>query len=323
MSKSLLRKGIGIVVSLFLVLLVFSVLLPSASAIALSPGTPDSTLVIAGAIISFDDVTLTIRAAEAIPVKYLTYVIYNSENHHKVASVCFLIDGTEIFDAPSESFTVVSLTNTENLPYQSGGHYYGYDERTGKNVYRYRYGYGYGYGYGANDLTLEYVLSYTTCKPGTYYAKLFVKTQKHTYISDESILFTVDQRPPLSIYVDIKPGTIHTKEKGYLYVTIFGTNTFDVETINPKTLRLSLGGGKNIVKTPFWWYENGANQYLDLLLKFRIEQVIHVLKLFKHPDETLCLKLTGSLKKTEDCYSVVGSDFIQILTLGKSKGYHH
>jgi len=336
MSNGLLRKGTGIGVSLSLVLLVFSVLVPSASAVALSAGIPDSSSVIAGTNVSFQDVSLTIRADEAIPVQYLTFCIFKSGNHHKVAHVRFYINGTEIFETPFGSFSVVCMTNTKNLPYQSGGHYYGYDERTGQYVRRFRHGYGYGYGYGAHDLTITYTITYTTCIPGTYYAKLFVKTQKHTYISEESTRFTVVPQPPLAVYLDIKPGywpnTIKTKDHGYLLVAICGTETFDVRKINPKTLRLSFDGENHAIKTPFWKYKDvatpwegadggghsaGQDSYLDLTLTFRVEQVIHALKLFKHPGQSLRITITGSLKKTEGCVSVSGYDYVQVLTTGK------
>jgi hypothetical protein len=42
-----------------------------------------------------------------------------------------------------------------------------------------------------------------------------------------------------------------------------------------------------------------------------------VLKLFKHPGETLRLTLTGTLKKTMDCTPVIGHDYIQIVNVCK------
>jgi hypothetical protein len=336
MREGLLRKGTGIGVSLLLVLLIFAVLIPSASAVKLSAGTPDDISVTAGATIIFQDVTLTIRDDEAIPVKYLTFVIYNSKNDHKEAKVRFSLEGTEISENPKGAFTVMNVTNTSNLPYHGKGNYYGYDERTGYNVTGFHHGYGYGYGYDTPDLTIVYTISYKTCEPGTYYAILSVKTSKYTYISGETIPFTVLQKPILSVYVDIIPGSwpnlINIRDHGYIFVAICGTDTFDVTKINPKTLTLSLNNEKNIVKTPFWKYQDvatpwigsdgdghsfGADGYLDLTLKFRVEQVLYVLKLFKHPNETLKLIVTGSLKNTEGCNSLIGHDYVQILNKSK------
>jgi hypothetical protein len=337
MGKVLLQKATGIGVALSLVLLIFAVLIPSASAVRLSPGAPNNTLITAGATIIFQDVNLTIRDAEAIPVTYLTFIIFNSTNNHKVAQVRFSLEGSEISETPHGAFTVVNVTNTSNLPYQSKGDYYGNDERTGRNITGFHHGFGYGYGYGTPDLTIVYTITYKTCKPGTYYAKLFVKATKYTYTSEETTPFTVLPKPPQPIFVDIKPGfwpnQINPRDHGYLQIAICGTNTFDIHTIDPRTLRLSLNGGKNMVKPLCYKYKDMATPwlgadgsghsaagdgYLDLILKFRIEQVIHVLKLFKHSGETLQLTLTSTLKKSRDCFSINGYDYIQI-TLSKHK----
>jgi hypothetical protein len=336
MMKGFLRKGIGLGVAFSLVVLIFAVLTPSVSAVKLSPGTPNSTSVIAGTTIIFQDVNLTIRGAEAIPMNSLTFIVYNNTTDDKVASVCFWLNGTMISETPMGAFTVVNVTNTSNLPYQSKGSYYGYDERTGYNVTGFDYGYGYGYGYGTSDLAILYTITYKTCKPGTFYTRLFVETPKYTYASGEKTPFRVLPKPSLSIFVDIIPGCwpnlINLLDHGYVQVAICGTNTFDVHTIDPKTLKLSLDGGKNIVKTPFWSYQDvatpwvgsdvsghslGGDGYMDLALKFRVEQFIHVLKLFKHPGEKLRFIVTGSLKKTECCSSVYGYDYVQIFKLSK------
>jgi hypothetical protein len=164
-----------------------------------------------------------------------------------------------------------------------------------------------------------------------YYAKLFVKTKKYTYASGGTTPFTVLPRSPLSVFVDIKPGywpnQINRRDHGYLKIAICGTNTFDVHAIDPKTLKLSLNGGKNVVKPLCWKYQDVATPWLgsdggghslvgdgytDFVLKFRVEQVICVLKLFKHRGETLRLTLTGTLKKTEYCFPVNGYDYVQI-----------
>jgi len=333
MRKVFLQKGIGMGVALSFVLLIFTVLLPSASAVQLSAGTPDDTSVEVGTTIIFEDVSLTIRSAEAIPVQYLTFMIFNSTNHHKVAKVRFSLEGSEISETPKNAFSVVNVTNTSNLPFQSHGRYFGYDERTGHNVtgFHHGVGYGYGYGYGTGDVIIQYTLTYKACKPGTFYAKLFVKTKKYTYASEKTTPFSVVPNPPLSIFVDFKPGywpnQLTRRDHGCVSIAVCGTDTFDVHTIHPKTLALSLNGGKNLLKPLCWKYQDVATPwrgsdggghalkedgYTDLVLKFRVEQVICVLKLFKHRGETLRLTLTGTLKKTEHCYPVNGHDYIQM-----------
>lgn len=337
MKKGIWEKATGIGVALSLVLLIFAVLIPATSAVMLSPGFPNDSSVMTGTTIVFHNVNLTIRGAEAIPVKDLTFAIFDMK-HHQVADVRFSLDGTVISETPSHAFTVMSVTDTSNLPYQSQGSYYGVDERTGHNVTGFHngYGYGYGYGYGETNLVIAYTITYKTCTPGTFYAKLFVKTQKYTYTSGQSISFTVSPKPPLSIYVDIKPGywpnSINPKDHGYLIVAVCGTKTFNVHTIDPASLTLSLKGGKNNVKPLLWSYQDVATPwtgpiggghaskgdgYIDLVLKFRCDQVINVLKLFNYPGETLRLTLTGTLKKTMDCDPVGGHDYVQITNLYK------
>jgi hypothetical protein len=330
MKKDGWRKGVSVSVALSLVILVFLVLLPAGTAVKVSGGIPSDFSINAGSTMSFQNVKLTIRAAEAIPVNYLTFEIFNSTTDHRVAWVRFTIMGKEMSENPPRAFTVVNVTDTSALPRQCRGDYYGYDEQAGYNVTRFHHGFGYGYGYGNLDLVIVYNITYKTCKPGTYYAKLFVKTQKYTYTSEETTPFTVLPKPPQWIFVDIKPGhwpnQINPRDHGYLRVVICGTNTFDVHSIDPKTLTLSLNGGKNVVKPLCWSYRDVATPgshsvvkdgYLDLTLKFRCEQVIHVLKLFKHPGETLRLTLAGTLKKTMDCTRVLGYDSIRMTNLHK------
>lgn len=336
MGKELRKKVTALGVALSLLLLICAVLLPSASAVNVSAGIPQDTTVNAGTTVVFEEVNLTIRSAEAIPVKYLTFVVFDSKTNHKVAQVRFSLEGTEICETPHAAFSVVTVTDTSDLPYQSKGRFYGYDERTGHNVTRFRHGYGYGYGYGNPDMTIRYMITYKTCKPGTYYAKLFVKTTKYTYASGETILFTVRPRSPLSVFVDIKPGCwpnkITLKDHGYLQVAICGTQSFNVRTIDPRSLVLSLYNGKYRVKPLCWSYEDVATPYrgseggghkakgdgtLDLVLKFRVEQVIHVLKLFRYPRETLRLDLTGTLKKNLGGFPVTGDDYLRVINIQK------
>jgi len=170
------------------------VLIPSSSiAVYLNPGTPSSTSLFIQSTITFSNVNFTIRGPEAIIVNYLNFSIFNTNDQY-IAHVNFSINGTETIDYPSGKFTVRNETNTSNLPYVSGGSFYGYDEQDGQNITD--FGYGYGYGAGNTDLTILYTITYTTHTTGTFYAKLFVNSTIHTYTSGESILFTVSSRPP-------------------------------------------------------------------------------------------------------------------------------
>jgi hypothetical protein len=127
MRRELIQKGIALGITLSLVILIIAVFTPSYSAVKLSPGKPDKTTVMKNTKIVFSSVNLTIRGTEAIPVNYLMFTINQSINDNMVAYVMFSLNGTKIRDFPKDAFTVKTLINTSDLPYQSGGSYYGYD----------------------------------------------------------------------------------------------------------------------------------------------------------------------------------------------------
>ena len=191
MRKKLLNRVEGIAILVMFIALVYFVLIPPATAVLLSPGTPSPTSTTTGNTVTFSNVNLTIRGYEKIPVNNLTFTIYNNANDNTVAYVKFYINGTEISDSPSGKFTV---SNTTAIG--SGWNQYGYqngtDEETGQN---YNFGYGYGYGYGGEegytDISFLYDIVYTTHTTGTFYAKLSVNSTSHTYVSSQSITFTI------------------------------------------------------------------------------------------------------------------------------------
>ena len=326
------RKAASLGVALSLVILVFIVLLPtSTTAVHVSGGVPSDSSVNLGTTISFENVNLTIRAAEAIPVNFLTFEIFDSSTDHRVAWVRFTIMGEEMSENPPKAFTVVNVTDTTALPHQCRGDFYGYDERTGYNVTGFHHGFGYGYGYGNPDLVIVYTITFKTCKPGTYYAKLSAKASKYTYTSERTTQFTILPQPPLSVSIDINPGCwpnrLNLRNHGYLQIAVLGTDIFDVHSINPRTLALSLYRGKKTVKPLNWQFtdvqtccshKSKGDGNLDLVLKFRCDQVIYAFQLYKYHCKTLRLTLTGTLKKTSGSNPFCGYDFIQI-----TKGYKH
>ena len=193
-SRELKKKIVAFSLTVSLIALIFLVLIqPPVTAVKLDPGTPSSTSVYTGTTITFNDVNLTIRGPEAIIVNSLNFSIFNNDDEY-IAHVNFFINGTEITDHPSGKFTVVNVTNTSDLPYVSGGSYYGYDEQDGQNITG--FGYGYGYGSGTTALTILYTITYTTHTTGTFYAILFVNSTTHTYASGSSTPFTVSSPSP-------------------------------------------------------------------------------------------------------------------------------
>jgi hypothetical protein len=190
-ERVLLKKISGIIISISLITLILFVLIPPATAVILYPGLPDDTSVSKGTIITFNNVNLTIRGVERIPVEFLNFSIFKETNDERVAYVNFSIDSTIISQSPDLTFTVTNITNIDDLPYDTGSYGYGYDENGGTN---YSFGTGYGYGYGDSgytDVNILYTITYKTHLAGTFYAKLFVNASTHTYASDESSMFTV------------------------------------------------------------------------------------------------------------------------------------
>jgi hypothetical protein len=160
-----------------------------------------------------------------------------------------------------------------------------------------------------------------------------VNSTTHTFKSEKSSSFTVSPKPPvtITISVDIMPGywpnLIKTWNHRYVSIAICGTDSFDVHKLDPKSIRLSLDGGKKGVKPLSWRYRDVATPWLgvdggghnlngdgytDLVLKFRNPQEVHVLKLFKHLGDTIRLTITGTLKYRCDRVSVEGHDYVQI-----------
>ena len=166
-----------------LLVMIFLVLIPPATAVKLDPGIPDDTSVTTGTTIIFTDVNLTIRGEEKIPVDFLNFSIFNNANDQCVAFVTFFVDGAEIEDYPSNKFLVANTTVISDAWY-TYGYGYGYGEYGGDPQY---FGYGYGYGYGEDgysDITFLYDIEYTTHTTGTFYARLFVNSTSYTYESD-------------------------------------------------------------------------------------------------------------------------------------------
>ena len=185
------QKALAVGMTLSLVFLIIIILTPSYTSVKLSPGTPNKISVIKNTNIIFCSVNLTIRGAEAIPVDYLKFTINKSSDDNMIAFVIFTLDGTIESQSPVGAFTIQTLTNTSEIPYQGEGNYTGIDEETGNETE-----YNYGYGYSGVDLNILYNITYQTHLSGIFYAKLFVNSILHTYASNASISFTVNEQTP-------------------------------------------------------------------------------------------------------------------------------
>lgn len=191
-KKEQWQKGVAIGITLSLIILIIVVFTPSYAAVKLSPGTPNKSSVTINTIIIFNDVNLTIRSNEAIPVDYLNFRVFRSNDNSMVAQLNFSILGTKRSETPAGAFTMMNVTNTSDLTYNStwGS---GLNE-TANTTQTFNHGYGYG-PTGSYDLTILYRIEYKTHITGTFYAKLYVNSTNYTYVSAPSSPFTVN--PPL------------------------------------------------------------------------------------------------------------------------------
>ncbi|GAG43932.1 unnamed protein product, partial [marine sediment metagenome] len=161
------------------------------------------------------------------------------------------------------------------------------------------------------------------------------------YMSDEIlstvwallILEKITPPPPvITVYVDIKPGSwpnpINTKSKGVIPVAICGTEEFDVTTIDPASVEITMEGVEERVSLLRWSYEDVATPwtgedggghdlegdgYLDLTLKFSNPEVVDTLGLGAYIGETIALIITGNLKEEEGGTAIEGHDWVWII----------
>jgi len=143
----------------------------------------------------------------------------------------------------------------------------------------------------------------------------------------------------INVFVDIKPGScpnsLNLKSRGVLPVAILGAEYFDVCAIDPSTLRIIREGNRDEGVMPLRWsledvatpYEEtdggchdlGPDGYLDLTLKFDIQELILALHLDDEEisGETLPLILIGKIRDERGGETITGSDVVSILKKGK------
>ena len=148
-------------------------------------------------------------------------------------------------------------------------------------------------------------------------------------------LLTLEKVVPavqMSVYVDIKPGScpnpLNLKAKGVLPVAILGTEDFDVMTVDPITILLTREGYEETGVPPLRWawedvatpfegelcdcHDLNNDGYMDLTLKFDVQELIQVLELDTLAGETIPLILTGNLKEEDGGTPFKGQDCVRI-----------
>jgi hypothetical protein len=155
------------------------------------------------------------------------------------------------------------------------------------------------------------------------------------------ILEKVVPKKMIPVFVDIKPGSwpnpINPKDKGVTSIAICGTEDFDVSKIDPATIRLCFEGIEDEVE-PLRWsiedaatpfadqmdepdiyagHEEEADGFMDLVLKFKTQEIVTTFDLTSHYSSIVPIQLTliikGNLKEEEGGTAIQGFDWIWVL----------
>jgi hypothetical protein len=144
----------------------------------------------------------------------------------------------------------------------------------------------------------------------------------------------LDQSIPciIEVAVDVKPEScpnpLNPKSKGVLPVAVLGSEDFDVNLIDPVSIKLAREGYEGQGVSPLrWTYEDVATPfegelcechdlngdgYMDLTLKFNSQELVADLELDGVIGETIPLILTGNLKDEFGGIAIEGSDCVRI-----------
>lgn len=133
----------------------------------------------------------------------------------------------------------------------------------------------------------------------------------------------------IDVAIDIKPqscpNTINVQKNGVLSVAILGTADFDATQIDSSSVKLkgvsALRSNLEDVATPSEensCTEEGADGYLDLVLKFDTQSIVQKLK--AEDEEELTLRLRGYLAEEFGGAAISGKDMVVILNKSKPEG---
>jgi hypothetical protein len=147
----------------------------------------------------------------------------------------------------------------------------------------------------------------------TSYHEIVFGPDDALYISDRAESCVLRIAPKIiEVDIDIKPGScpnpLNVKDKGVLSVAILGTTAFNVFDIDVASIRLEgispIRSSYEDVATPFEGqicecHELGADGYLDLTLKFAIQEIFKALGNVNDGDEVI-LTVSGNISDGRD-----------------------
>jgi len=143
--------------------------------------------------------------------------------------------------------------------------------------------------------------------------------------------------PVIEVPVDIKPGSwpnpLNKKSKGVIPIAICGSDEFDVTTVDPATVLLTLEGVEGNVPPLRWSYEDVAevppedrddwdggspDSNMDIIFHFSTPETVETLELCIFPDgEMVTLMVTGNLLEEHGGTQIQGTDMVWIKAKGK------
>jgi len=145
-------------------------------------------------------------------------------------------------------------------------------------------------------------------------------------------MIEIDVEPLLVVDVDIKPGScpnpLNVTDKGVLPVAVLGSEGFDVTTIDIASIRLEgvapIRSNYEDVATPVYVEDEdeycectteGPDGYLDLTLKFKVQEVVAVIGEVNNGD-LFELSLTGVLTEVFEGTPIKGTDCVVVIAKG-------
>jgi len=146
-----------------------------------------------------------------------------------------------------------------------------------------------------------------------------------------------NEEEEIVVYIDIKPGAcpnyININSRGFVQISVLGTQDFNVATIDPTEIELEIEGVDEEIEPVRWGYEDvatplydkenqcdcyvlGGDGYVDLVLKFDAQELIGTFNLTELVGETIPLAITGELygfNEDEVEYDIRGQDCILVI----------
>jgi hypothetical protein len=152
-------------------------------------------------------------------------------------------------------------------------------------------------------------------------------TASYYSVESEEATATWTQKSP-DIEIETAPTKLNVNSQGVLPMIVYGSADFDVQTIDPSSLRLN-----GAVSPKMYAYEDAGSKssgdpdgFLDLTLKFDLQEIVETLGDTPGDGETVTLVLTGSLYNTvtatqtaRTATTIRAEQDVEIMNKGKRK----